>query len=97
MSELRQKDFERWKNISEQLINEAPMYKHNPLLHDLMLRASIELNAGQHFIENRDADVSELRDGLIEAMEWNWLDDDYPQDVFERLHNLIMSHCEGES
>jgi hypothetical protein len=33
--------------------------------------------------------VEKLQEGLNEALDWNWLDEDHPKDVMERLLNLV--------
>jgi hypothetical protein len=34
------------------------------------------------------SDYEEVRKGLLEALEWNWLDDDAPKEVMDRLLKL---------
>ena len=39
---------------------------------------------------NTEKLIEELEKGLLEALEWNWLDDDAPDDVKQRLLYLIQ-------
>lgn len=39
-------------------------------------------------LEGLSEQAKKLEDGIREALGWNWLDDDWPEDVRERLENL---------
>jgi len=30
--------------------------------------------------------IDDLRDGLMQALDWNWLDEDYPEALFDELY-----------
>ena len=30
--------------------------------------------------------IGDLRDGLMRALDWNWLDEDYPKELFDELY-----------
>jgi len=40
-------------------------------------------------LESLEGQVKELKEGLREALEWNWLGEDYPVAVYEKLRELI--------
>ena len=40
------------------------------------------------FVEEQQKIIYKLKSGLFEAMDWNWLSDDYPREVADRLFKL---------
>jgi len=45
-------------------------------------------------IERLTAEVTKLKEGLKEALEWDWCDDDYPENLYYELSQLCKDDDE---
>jgi hypothetical protein len=39
-------------------------------------------------IEDLEEEVKILKQGILDAIEWNWIDEDHPKDLLEKLLTL---------
>ena len=47
-----------------------------------------ELKKAQNEIERQDAFIKELQEALMDAIDWNWLDEDRPEELYWKYYDL---------
>ena len=47
-----------------------------------------ELKEAQNEIESQDAFIKELQEALMDAIDWNWLDEDRPEELYWKYYDL---------
>jgi hypothetical protein len=47
------------------------------------------IEAKEAELAEKDRVIEQLKEGLKEALEWNWLDDDYPDQIRKNLEDLL--------
>ena len=79
-----------------ELSNDKRITSHSPLIYRQAKMLAKTMEAALDHITALEDEKSALRNGLAEALEWNWLDDDWPIDVRKRPDELL-SKQEQES